>query len=44
MRGLKGEVIGMQAFHPATPEDPQIRDFSKTTIAIRTQTTGESSP
>lgn len=38
---LKGEVIGMQAFHPATPEDPQIRDFSKTTIAIRTQTTGE---
>ncbi|MBK8251395.1 MAG: hypothetical protein IPK82_01840 [Polyangiaceae bacterium] len=38
---LKGDVIGMQSYHPATADDPQIRDFAKTSIAIRTQSHGE---
>lgn len=38
---LKGDIIGMQAFHPPSADDPQVRDLSKTSIAIRTQSHGE---
>lgn len=38
---LKGEVVGFQSYHPASTTDPQTRDFSKTSIAIRPQSVGE---
>lgn len=38
---LKGEIVGMQPYHPASADDPQVRDLSKTSIAIRTQSHGE---
>lgn len=38
---LQGEVVGMQAYHPASASDPQVRDFAKTSIAIRTLSNGE---
>jgi hypothetical protein len=38
---LMGDVVGMQAYHPASAEDPQLRDFGKTSVAIRTQSHGE---
>jgi hypothetical protein len=38
---LKGEVIGFQSYHPASATDPDLRDFSKTSIAIRPQSVGE---
>ncbi|MEZ4300465.1 MAG: hypothetical protein R3B70_36305 [Polyangiaceae bacterium] len=38
---IKGDVVGMQAYHPASASDPLVRDLSKTSIAIRTQTHGE---
>lgn len=37
---LKGDVVGMQAYHPPAADDPQVRDLGKTSIAIRTQTHG----
>lgn len=36
---FKGEMIGMQTYHPDTGKKE--RDFSKTTLAIRTQSLGE---
>lgn len=36
----QGEVVGFQSYHPAT-SDGKDRDFSKTSIAIRTQSLGE---
>lgn len=36
-----GEVLGMQSYHPADPNDGQVRDFSKTSIAIRTENHGQ---
>lgn len=38
---LQGEVVGMQAYHPPSAADPQVRDLSKTTVALRTLTSGE---
>lgn len=38
---MTGEMVGMQSYHPAKEGDEQNRDFSKTTIAIRTQSSGE---
>lgn len=36
-----GEVLGMQSYHPADASDGQVRDFSKTSVAIRTENHGE---
>ncbi len=38
---MTGELVGMQSYHPAKEGDEQNRDFSKTSIAIRTQSSGE---
>lgn len=38
---MKGEVVGFQSYHPATPEDAKVRDFSRTSIAIRPESLGE---
>lgn len=38
---MTGEIIGMQSYHPAKDGDPQNRDFSKTKIAMRSQSAGE---
>jgi hypothetical protein len=37
---FKGEVIGFQSYHPASA-DGKTRDFSKTSVALRTQSLGE---
>lgn len=37
---MKPELVGFQSYHPAN-SDGQTRDFSKTSIAIRTQNHGE---
>lgn len=37
---LKGDVVGIQSYHPATG-DGKTRDFSKTSIAIRPHSLGE---
>jgi hypothetical protein len=38
---LQGEVIGMQVYHPASADDPKVRDLGQTSIAIRTLSHGE---
>lgn len=38
---FKGEVVGFQSYHPSTGGTDATRDFSKTTVAIRTQSLGE---
>ena len=38
---MTGEIVGMQSYHPAKDGDEQNRDFSKTKIAMRTQSSGE---
>lgn len=38
---MTGEVVGMHTYHPESTEQPGIRDFSKTTIALRTHSMGE---
>jgi hypothetical protein len=38
---MTGEIIGMQSYHPSKEGDEQVRDFSKTRIAMRTQSAGE---
>lgn len=38
---LKGEVIGMQTYHPPSADDPKVRDLTRTSVAIRTQSHGE---